>query len=82
MIMRGVFYGHKQALTPNIDKLDASGIRFVNAQTNVLVCQPARNFSVHVAFTLTTQGFWMDRSYQTNCLKNNKTNEVFSREWI
>jgi hypothetical protein len=26
----GCFYGHKQALTPNIDKLDASGIRFVS----------------------------------------------------
>ena len=40
---QGVFGGHPQAKTPNIDKLANSGIRFANAQTNVPVCQPSRN---------------------------------------
>ena len=40
---QGVFGGHPQAKTPNIDKLASSGIRFTNAQTNVPVCQPSRN---------------------------------------
>ena len=40
---QGVFGGHKQAYTPNIDKLAASGIQFLNAQSNAPVCQPSRN---------------------------------------
>ena len=40
---QGVFGGHKQAKTPNIDKLAASGVQFINAQSNVPVCQPSRN---------------------------------------
>ncbi|MCK4920721.1 MAG: sulfatase-like hydrolase/transferase [Bacteroidales bacterium] len=35
--------GHPQAYTPNIDKLAASGVRFVNAQTNIGLCNPSRN---------------------------------------
>ena len=38
---QGIFGGHPQAKTPNIDKLASSGIRFKNAQTNVPVCQPS-----------------------------------------
>ena len=40
---QGVLGGHPQAKTPNIDKLASSGIHFINAQTNVPVCQPSRN---------------------------------------
>ena len=38
---QGVFGGHPQAITPNIDKLAASGVRFINAQSNVPVCSPS-----------------------------------------
>ena len=40
---QGVFGGHPQAKTPNIDKLSEKGVRFINAQSNVPVCQPSRN---------------------------------------
>ena len=39
----GVFGGHEQAITPNIDRLANNGIKFINAQTNAPVCQPSRN---------------------------------------
>ena len=50
---QGIFGGHPQAKTPNIDKLASSGIRFINAQTNVPVCQPSRNslFTGAVSYT-------------------------------
>ena len=40
---QGVFGGHPQAKTPNIDSLAASGVQFINAQSNVPVCNPSRN---------------------------------------
>jgi arylsulfatase A-like enzyme/beta-glucanase (GH16 family) len=39
----GVFGGHPQAQTPNIDALAASGVRFVNAHTNAPICGPSRS---------------------------------------
>ena len=39
----GVFGGHEQAITPNIDCLANNGVKFINAQTNAPVCQPSRN---------------------------------------
>jgi arylsulfatase A-like enzyme len=69
----GVFGGHKQALTPNIDKLAASGIRFVNAQTNDPVYQPARNSLFTGVYPHDSKDFgWTDHTKQT-VLKNNKT---------
>lgn len=35
-------YGHPIVKTPNIDRLAASGTRFVNAYTNCPICTPAR----------------------------------------
>jgi arylsulfatase A-like enzyme len=69
----GAFGGHKQALTPNIDKLAASGIRFVNAQTNVPVCQPSRNSIFTGVYPHASKDFgWTDHTKQP-VLKNNKT---------
>ena len=39
----GVLNGHKQAKTPNIDKLANEATNFKNAHANVPVCQPSRN---------------------------------------
>lgn len=39
----GVFGGHPQAQTPNIDALAASSIRFNNAHTNAPICGPSRS---------------------------------------
>lgn len=39
----GVFGGHPQAITPNMDALAASGVQFMNAASNAPVCMPSRN---------------------------------------
>ena len=38
----GGFAGHPQALTPNIDRLAARGVRFDNAHCQAPVCNPSR----------------------------------------
>jgi len=40
---QGVFGGHPQAITPNMDALAASGVQFLNAASNAPVCMPSRN---------------------------------------
>jgi arylsulfatase A-like enzyme len=37
----GAFGGHPQAMTPNIDLMAESGVKFINAQSNVPVCSPS-----------------------------------------
>ena len=69
----GAFGGHKQALTPNIDKLAASGIRFVNAQTNVPVCQPSRNSLFTGIYPHVSKDFGWTAHTKQPVLKNNKT---------
>jgi arylsulfatase A-like enzyme len=39
----GAFGGHKQAKTPNIDRLAKSGVSFMQGYTNCPVSQPSRN---------------------------------------
>lgn len=34
--------GHPQAISPNLDKLEKSGVTFLNAQTNCPLCGPSR----------------------------------------
>jgi arylsulfatase A-like enzyme len=69
----GVFGGHKQAITPNIDKLAASGVQFINAQSNVPVCQPSRNSLFTGVYPHVSKDFgWTDHTEQA-VLKNNKT---------
>tara|TARA_R110002049_G_scaffold45604_2_gene132919 strand:+ start:25472 stop:27055 length:1584 start_codon:yes stop_codon:yes gene_type:complete len=69
----GVFGGHPQAKTPNIDKLAATGVQFVNAQSNVPVCQPSRNSLFTGVYPHDSKDFgWTDHRKQA-VLKNNKT---------
>ncbi len=69
----GVFGGHKQALTPNIDKLAVSGVRFVNAQSNVPVCSPSRNSLFTGVYPHESKDFgWTSHTKQA-VIKNNKT---------
>jgi len=76
----GVFGGHPQALTPNIDKLAASGVRFINAQSNVPVCSPSRNSLLTGVYPHQSGDFgWTDLKKQP-VLKNNKTLIRFFQE--
>lgn len=69
----GVFGGHPQAKTPNIDRLAASGTQFMNAQSNVPVCQPSRNSLFTGVYPHESKDFgWTDLLKQP-VLKNNKT---------
>lgn len=69
----GAFGGHKQIKTPNIDRLANSGIRFVNAQSNVPVCSPSRNSFITGVYPHTSKDFgWTDLREQ-KVLKHNKT---------
>ncbi|MEC8723391.1 MAG: sulfatase-like hydrolase/transferase, partial [Bacteroidota bacterium] len=63
---QGAFGGHPQIKTPNIDKLASSGVRFVNAQSNVPVCSPSRNSFVTGVYPHTSRDFgWTDLKEQT-----------------
>ena len=69
----GLFGGHPQAKTPNIDKLAAVSVQFVNAQSNVPVCSPSRNSLITGVYPHTSKDYgWTDLKKQP-VLKNNKT---------
>ena len=70
---QGVFGGHPQAKTPNIDRLAASGVQFINAQSNVPVCSPSRNSLITGVYPHISKDYgWTDLKKQP-VLKNNKT---------
>ena len=72
---QGVFGGHPQAITPNIDKLAAMGVQFVNAQSNVPVCSPSRNSFITGVYPHVSKDYgWTDLKKQP-VLKNNKINK-------
>ncbi len=70
---QGVFGGHDQAQTPNIDKLAKSGVQFVNAQSNVPVCQPSRNSLFTGVYPHHSKDFGWTPMHKQPTLKNNKT---------
>jgi len=53
----GAFAGHPQALTPNIDRLAARGVRFENAHCQSPVCNPSRA-SLGVSLYPSTTGIY------------------------
>lgn len=70
---QGCFGGHPQALTPNIDKLAASGVRFVNAHTNIGLCNPSRNSLFTGIYPHTSRNFGLDKKTTQQLFTNNKT---------
>jgi arylsulfatase A-like enzyme len=70
---QGVFGGHPQASTPNIDKLAASGVRFINAQTNIGLCNPSRNSLFTGIYPHQSRNFGLDSKTTKRLFKNNKT---------
>ncbi|MDT0551831.1 sulfatase [Urechidicola vernalis] len=69
----GSFGGHPQAITPNLDKLAKSSIQFVNAQTNIPVCQPSRNSLFTGVYAHDSKDFGWTPLHNQPVLKNNKT---------
>jgi arylsulfatase A-like enzyme len=70
---QGCFGGHPQARTPNIDKLAASGVRFINAQTNIGLCNPSRNSLFTGIYPHQSRNFGLDKKTTQQLFKNNKT---------
>lgn len=70
---QGIFGGHPQAITPNIDKLAASGVQFINAQSNVPVCSPSRNSLITGVYPHASKDFGWTKLNKQPVLKNNKT---------
>ncbi len=69
----GVFGGHPQALTPNIDRFAKSGVVFANAHTNVPVCQPSRNSLFTGIYPHDSRDFGWTPHMKQAVLKNHKT---------
>lgn len=70
---QGSFGGHPQAVTPNIDKLAAAGVQFVNAQSNAPVCQPSRNSLFTGVYPHNSKDYGWTPILKQPVLKNNKT---------
>lgn len=70
---QGVFGGHPQAKTPNIDRLAKSGTVFVNAHTNVPVCSPSRNSLFTGIYPHNSRDFGWTPHFKQAVLKDHKT---------
>lgn len=70
---QGVFGGHRQAKTPHIDALAKSGVQFMNAQTNVPVCQPSRNCLFTGVYPHASKDFGWTKREKQPIVKHNKT---------
>ncbi len=69
----GVFGGHPQAKTPNLDKLAKSAITFTNGHSNCPVCSPSRNSLFTGVYPFESGDFGWTKHFQQPVLKNNKT---------
>ncbi|MBV1888120.1 MAG: sulfatase-like hydrolase/transferase, partial [Urechidicola sp.] len=70
---QGIFGGHPQAKTPNIDRLGASGTIFSNAHTNVPVCSPSRNSLFTGIYPHDSRDFGWTPHFKQAVLKDQKT---------
>lgn len=70
---QGSFGGHPQALTPNIDSLAERGTRFVNAHSNIPVCQPSRNSLFTGVYPHDSRDYDWVPQHEHEVLKHNKT---------
>ncbi|WP_017256949.1 sulfatase-like hydrolase/transferase [Pedobacter arcticus] len=69
----GAFGGHKQAKTPNMDRLAKSGVRFMNAESSDPVCCPSRNSLFTGVYPHDSGDFGWTKLKSQPVLKNNKT---------
>lgn len=68
----GIFGGHPQSHTPNIDKLASSGIVFRNAHSNCPLCGPSRaslftGIYPHNSNLLSNKPPWFNNPILKNC---------------
>jgi len=76
----GPFKGHPLVKTPNIDKLAAAGVKFINAHSNYPVCCPSRNSLFTGVYPHVSKDFGWTKHWEQPVLKNNKTLFEYFRE--
>lgn len=84
----GVFGGHPQAQTPNIDRLAASGVQFLNAHSAAPICGPSRTAFMTGIYPSTSKNFSFENWYQPEkdsytinpILENSKTLMRYMRD--
>ena len=67
------YYGHPQALTPNIDRLAKSGVVFTNAHSNAPVCSPSRASLFTGIYPHNSGNLGFREWFKNPVLKNSKT---------
>jgi arylsulfatase A-like enzyme len=67
------FGGHPQTITPNIDKLEKTGVRFTNAHSNAPVCSPSRASMFTGIYPHKSNKFGFKKWYKNPVLKNSKS---------
>ena len=67
------FSGHPQALTPNIDKLAASGVSFKNAHSNSPICGPSRSSFLTGIYPHNSGNLFFDKWFENPVLANSNT---------
>jgi len=75
-----VFGGHPDIKTPNIDRLAEASTIFMNAHTNVGLCQPSRNSLFCGIYPHTSKDFGWTPHQKNPLLKHNKTFVELFRE--
>ena len=53
-------YGHKQMVTPHMDRLASRGVSFTNAHTNDPLCAPSRSSMLFGLYPQTTGLYWFE----------------------
>lgn len=84
----GVFGGHPQAQTPNMDALAASGVTFINAHSNAPICGPSRSSFVTGIYPHTSNNYAFENWYNPGksnfavnpILENSKTLMRYMRD--
>lgn len=69
----GGWNGHPQSLTPNINRLAASGTSFTNAHTNAPMCGPSRASLFTGIYPHHSRNFYQAPWYKSEVLQNSKT---------
>ncbi|VGO11988.1 Arylsulfatase [Pontiella desulfatans] len=69
----GVFGGHPQAKTPNMDRLAASGVSFQQAHCTIPICNPSRASFLTGLYPHTSQCYGFDNWDGYEVLKNSRT---------
>jgi arylsulfatase A-like enzyme len=72
--------GHSQSLTPNVEKLAASGVAFRRAYSNNPVCAPSRSSFLTGIYCHTSGNLFWSKWYENEVLKHSKTIMEYFRD--